>query len=407
MFGNENRNRHMSQELIDLITCHIPVPPPRQYGIMDVVDCATHENTISSVYRYFLDQERSPLLSVVMMDALMELVNQKSAALDRPIRNMDFSHYKVYREATTVSQKRIDLLIISRVSKSAIIIEVKVHAPLYNNLWEYWKHSKYADENKVAIVLSLEYMNPKNFTCPHFICITHAEWLKRVITKGLPDEMPINEIIYFKDFTANMNRLTRQMEMNNSVKFYIEHSDSITKAIATKNAATDYVMCHLRKVAEDMNFEYDHSRRDTSWTHLKAKVHGGKQVWYWIKPDAIVNSLPKVSIVIEMSNKNESHRSSMHTLLNGEQFAFVASAPELLITGGQHTSHICRMTYQFDPNGSDSLSEMLSKAFGELEKVRVKLVEVINKPTVEEGIVEGLPSIEITSDITKIDKWPS
>jgi hypothetical protein len=367
------------EELIKLITSNIPKLPPRQYGMLDIVGRTSHENTISTVYQYFLNQKRSPFLSVLMMDSLLELINEKHEELARPLKQLDLFYYNVRREVGTEKQKRIDLLIESRESRSAIIIEVKVHAQLYNNLCEYWNHISFTEENKVGIVLSLERMNPHNFTCQNFINITHVEWLNRVMKKGLPGEMPLKEIVYFKDFVNNMNQLTRQMEMNDSILFYIEHSERIDKAIATQTAAADYVKNHLREASHALNFDYVERRNTNKWAHLRPKTGGGKKIWYWIKPDKIIKSLPEVLITIEMEKKHEVVRDQMHEIILKEFNSFTTSQYEELLTGGPVTTHICRKTYQFDPKGKESLSEMLQRVFVEMNQVRERLLKMIEQ----------------------------
>ncbi len=60
-------------ELFELLLIDIPKPEQREFGFLDVVYHATRENTISNVYRYFLNQEQSPILSRLLMESLIEL----------------------------------------------------------------------------------------------------------------------------------------------------------------------------------------------------------------------------------------------------------------------------------------------------------------------------------------------
>lgn len=260
-------NQPELQPLINLLTLDIPESPARELGFLDVAGHPTRETTICNVYRYFLDPELSPQINPLMIEALEELIEEKYLKKDLP-KELDLTDFKVRLEMGTGSG-RIDIVLDSPATKSAVIIEVKIYHWLHNDLADYWKKFSYPDKQKAGIVLSLESMSETQIGNFNFVSITHSEWLNRVCGKGLPTGLPIKDYIYFNDFVNNMNHLTKSTTMNEQTEFYFEHSHTVEKAIDTKKQAWAYVLSHLKLAVGDLGMELTREKED--WSHIKKK----------------------------------------------------------------------------------------------------------------------------------------
>lgn len=147
-----------------------------------------YEDVISNIYAHFLDSEKYPRLSEIILNSLKKIYESK---IDRKedddspnIWPNRLKPFYVFREKSlSISDERIDIVLESKEQdnkepRACIIIENKIYHTLENNLENYW--NEYTTKNKVGILLVLDrfknYKNQKKYH-PKFVQITHQELL--------------------------------------------------------------------------------------------------------------------------------------------------------------------------------------------------------------------------------------
>lgn len=155
-----------------------PRVPERQPTFFSIAGFPHYENVMSNVYQFFFSTDSPHNLGSLCVDALLDVVRQKSGNLLWPSHT--FEHVYAQREVTTVAG-RLDILIHNSTveneweqATAAILIENKVYHHLANNLNEYWQYfsSNSIDNRKVGVVMGLSAESlPINW-----VYITHLEW---------------------------------------------------------------------------------------------------------------------------------------------------------------------------------------------------------------------------------------
>lgn len=185
--------------------------------IMSIAGIAHLENIWSNIYAYFLDERESDLLSSVFIRSLERIISRKAGS------EINLSKCRVLREVTTEKGNRIDLLIST--SNHSVIIENKVHHHLSNDLDDYWQSVNGDDDAKTGIVLTLSYILTNN---PHFINITHLEWMLEVekeLVKQQP-QMTLTSSTLLHDFITTVKQISNKMNEQNA-RFYLENREQI------------------------------------------------------------------------------------------------------------------------------------------------------------------------------------
>ncbi|MAN03298.1 MAG: hypothetical protein CMI35_09470 [Owenweeksia sp.] len=335
-----------TSQLLQLITLDIPENPPRELGFLDVVGHTTRETTICNVYRYFLDPETSPLISELLIQSLEELIQQAYGSKKQE-KQYDLSGCEVLLEVAT-RKGRIDIVLHSAAAKSVVMIEAKIYHTLHNDLQDYWNKYDYPENQKAGIILTLEPLKETEIGNDHFINITHAQWLNLALQKGLPHELPLKDIIYFKDFVRNMNHLTQSDEMTEEIQFYFQHAQKIEKAIQTRKAAYDFVIDQLRKVAAHFNWILDGYA--ANWRHLWDYDHKAT-LYYTIYPESILTENGKVQVFLESYNKALPYTAELKKMLTDHL------KPESY--GDNNFQHLASKTYDIPNKDYEKLSDFL------------------------------------------------
>lgn len=360
----------MDKDLFKLISLTIPEAKPVELGFLDVVGHTTRENTINNVYRYFLDPKDSPVISKLLLDTLLELIAERYKAKGHE-KELELGDYTVHREYNT-GNGRIDLVLESKKDKCAIIVEVKVYHWLVNDLADYWRAFDYDDERKAAIVLSLASIRELNTDSGHFISISHSEWLNRTIQKGVPFDMPFKEMLYFKDFVSNMNRLTNSAEMSEGIEFYLTHAEKINKALEVKEEAYEFILKQFRTVAANLGVELYGS--DRNWRHIWDSANNAT-AYFAVLPEEAINGKGHVMVILEVYSKALPFKNEIWEHINED---IQRLQLEKLSKGTAHYQHIAGKTYTFLPNEYSQLSDRLTEGIKkELEPLRMKVMEFL------------------------------
>jgi len=296
----------LETEFFELLKLDVPEPHPRELGFLDVAGKNTSETAICNVYRYFLDPHTSPEISSILMEALFELIEAAYPGFEEK-KIIDLDDYMIELERAT-GKGRIDILIASENSKSAIIIEAKIYHVLVNDLNDYWRAIDYPANQKVGVVLGLYHHAPDQIGHPEFISITHSEWLNKAVAKGLSHQVPVKDFIYFKDFVNNMNHLTQSHEMTEEVQFYLRNADKINKALGTKEETLKFVLTQLQTVAGKLGVDLHGS--SANWRNIWNKEQK-EEVYYTVFPQKITDTAGEVDLVIEISGSAVEHKEAL------------------------------------------------------------------------------------------------
>lgn len=365
-----NPNLHYLQQVLLL---DIPQPEQRELGFLDVVDHTTRETTICNVYKYFLDSELSPQISGLLISALESLIENELESIGIQ-KEMDLSEYDVILEFKT-RKGRIDIVLDNKVAESAVIIEVKIYHGLHNDLNDYWQAFDYNPDKKIGIVLGLYPLDQSAIGNKEFISITHTQWLEKALERGLPHDLPVKDFIYFKDFVNNMKHLTQSNQMTPEVQFYLNHPEKIESAIATKNAAMQFVIDQLRTAAERLNLSVFGS--NDNWRNLW-DAEKKDPVYYTVFPhDIITSGGQNITIIIELFGAETiAKEDSLRQLLKGFKMADRLKNPN---HRRSEYVHFLSTTIQLKPDSFDQLAlKIVSTITNDLEPVRQKLLKALN-----------------------------
>lgn len=369
----------MINELTALLLQDIPEPEQRRLGFLDIITQNTKENTINDVYQYFLSSAKSPILSGLLMDSLLELIEIGYA--EKGIKKeLEISDYEVYREYNT-GKGRIDLVIEGAEKSSVIIIEVKIYHWLANDLKDYWNAFKdYKDENRAAIVLTLEPTKQASEKNTNFINITHEQWLNHARNKGIPHNVPIEQIVYFNDFVDNMNHLTRSNMVTEEVLFYLNHAEKIDKAIDTKEAAFNFVIDQLSTVAS--TFEWTLHGNSKHYRHLWDKDNRAT-AYYAVLPESILHRKGVVKVKLELYSKAIPFKNEVYKLIQKDISEHGLS---LGTDGSQYYQHIAYKEYEVSPSEFSDMAEIVIAGIKkDLEPVRQKIMVFLKEHDVHEN----------------------
>ncbi|MFC2175338.1 PD-(D/E)XK nuclease family protein [Bacteroidota bacterium] len=358
----------MLSELTDLLLQEIPEPETRRAGFLDVISQNTKENTINDVYQYFLDPIKSPNLSNLLMDSLLELIELGYAAKGIE-KNLELSDYEVSREYNT-GKGRIDLVVEGAEKSSVIIIEVKIYHWLANDLKDYWNAFKdYEDENKAAIVLTLEPVKDLASNNANFINITHEQWLNHARNKGIPHNTTLEQIVYFNDFVDNMNHLTKSNMVTEEVLFYLNHAEKIDKAIDTKEAAFNFVIDQLSTVASTFDWTLHGSSK--RYRHLWDKDNRAT-AYYAVLPESILNRKGIVKVKLELYSKAIPFKNEVLKLVQKD---ISKHGLTLGTDGSQYYQHIAYKEYEISPSDFSNMADIVIAGIEkDLEPVRQKIM---------------------------------
>jgi len=253
--STEQTYKKLCEDYDEIIKEPIVLEPAKDPTIFDISAYPHYENVISNWYAFFFNPRAEHSLGDLFLQSLVEIIN---AHEDHGEFLMESCH--VEREFPTDKGGFIDLVLYQQAEdgekfESAIIIENKIYAGLYNALRDYYNSVKTEDEQKVGIVLSLH----KTQGClpPGFINITHEQLLEVVqhnLGKYVVTAKP-RYILYLQDFISNLERMTRPVKMQDSIKYYFENAEKIDKFFELREQATNYLREELADAIQGNNFE--------------------------------------------------------------------------------------------------------------------------------------------------------
>lgn len=227
-------------------------------NLFDIGDTLYSENVISNWYAFFFDSEEEHKLSTLFLYSLLELINKKSNL------EIEMDGCSVIREFGT-GKGFIDLVLhdgdIQNIN-SAIIIENKVNASLNNDLNDYFSSIEVLDK-KMGIVLSLNKVQYEN---DNFINITHYELTSVVKNNLAPYLIKASDkhLLYLKDFIETIELISKPLEMDEDIKFYIKNSKKINHLIELKNKTESFFTNSIKsEITKLENLEWFRKNKDS------------------------------------------------------------------------------------------------------------------------------------------------
>lgn len=353
----------------------IPFPKQEEYEItyLDIVSIQTKENAISKIYAHYLDFNSSPKIAEWFISSLLELIVIKS------YKKINLENYKVNLEYVTHdSSGRIDIVIDSPETESAILIENKVFHWLHNDLENYWDtFSHYTEKNRIGIILGLTQIPSKN---PNFISISHLEWISKMESLIDFSILTERERIYLEDFIINIKYITNETVMNDSIKFYLDHSSKIEQVIAFKEEAFRFVNLAINAVVA--NYDWDIYGSSNRYKQLWDKQHDVR-VFYTLFPDEILQKR-ELKIVIEIDGRaREYYDKLIQEIQATNLFNNVLQRSDFKV---KNSAHLGFQVIPLSDADFDDLAGLIVKKIEELEPKRNAIYEMLVRLGYEDKI---------------------
>lgn len=238
------------QELVDFFQkADIPISEYKT-GFLEMIKKQRHENINSNLYAHFINN-RNEAISPLFMDALLELVREKSG------KSILIAEPVAQTEVNT-GKGRIDILIKDNLGNHSIIIENKIdHGLDKNDLQDYWQFVKMDDKQKAGVLLTVKptEIPPEKMVAGKFINITHSEWIGKVKAQLDIEALSENYRIYLNDFIQTIENLTKSYEMNEAARFYFQNAEQVLKARHTESEAHTFLNNQLEYIAESIGWK--------------------------------------------------------------------------------------------------------------------------------------------------------
>jgi hypothetical protein len=241
--------QELESKFRDLFSTKYTITPEPEKNIFEISRYAHYENVISNWYAFFLDSSNEHGLGRLFLDSLLEIIKDNSD-------NLNFDMYKcnVVREVCTDSG-RFDILLYEGEDeskpKSAILIENKIYAKVYNPLDEYFSFVN--SDNKIGVLLSLK---KENKVHKNFINITHELLIDRIKLKlnEYWDNINIKYLIIMKDLFSYLVSLTKGIKMTDEIKFYIDKSEDIERLLELRKKANLYIFKNIEHFTSSSDY---------------------------------------------------------------------------------------------------------------------------------------------------------
>lgn len=344
-------------ELSSFLSSSFPKQLEYEQTYLDIVNIQTKENAISKIYAHYLDFNKNPKISDWFISSLLNLIELKSN------KKLNLENYSVFLEYITIDNLgRIDIVIDSKETQSAILIENKIYHWLHNDLENYWEtFSQYSKNNRVGIVLALTNLPSSN---SNFISISHIEWItsvEKIIDFSILSE---REKIHLEDFIINLKYITNETVMNENIKFYLDHSSKIEQILIFKDEASRFINAAINSVASKNNWE------------VYGSTNNYKQIWdkkndirvfYTLFPDEILQK-KELKLVIEIDGRARQYYDSLiKEILNLDVFdnTFIKSDFK-----NKNSAHLGFTIYPLSENNFENLSSFIDEKIQEMETKR-------------------------------------
>lgn len=293
--------------MINLLTLDIPESQKPPVGFLEIINKQYHENINSSIYAYFINCEETGV-SDLFIGALTELIQEKSG------KNLSFGKAIARCEVKT-EKGRLDILITDRMGDDCILIENKIFHWLHNDLLDYWNHAKVKESKKIGVLLTPEKHPIPLGVKDLFINITHSEWIRRVLEKGLPGDISSRYHIYINDFANTIENLTKSYLMNEQTKFYFENASQILKVQQTIHSAHRFLNDQLQLIADTLGLEnYGNSMEWRNFWDAKNSI----DTFITVIPGPLLRGEMRYQIILELYREDKKRYLEVENLLKDD-----------------------------------------------------------------------------------------
>lgn len=207
--------------------------------IFDICGFPHYESVASNVLSFFFDNKREHELGSLFIDSLIH------CAFPDKIKFED--DYQVDREVVTDKGNFIDLLLYN--TETAIFIENKIYATLYNDLDDYLNTAKMGRKKAFGVVLSLR---PESTVANDVVCITY-DILFKEIKRRYSEHISNSKLNYLSlmfDFIRNIEELKEGNQMD---KEFVEFLKSNHEEVSNLGAAIKRFHDDLRNTVSRLN----------------------------------------------------------------------------------------------------------------------------------------------------------
>ena len=224
--------------------------PKREKTFMEISRYPYYENVCSNILAFYLNPKEEHKLGSLLINSLLKVVKNKGQEI---YKNIDLSHFDIYREYITQKRNRID--IVMQNEEIVIGIENKIYSSVYNDLDDYAKTLNNINNDSIKLLLSIN-QNYKNTKKNGFINITYSEFFKQ-----LKEDLKVHKqvenkwYIYLIDFINSIEKFEVKKSMELEINNWINtHKEEIKKFEEILNIAKKNINKKLKEYAEV--FEY-------------------------------------------------------------------------------------------------------------------------------------------------------
>jgi len=182
-------------------------------------------------------------LGALLLESIASLAEAKSSK--------SFEDVQVEREVCTAGGKFIDILITSQ--SHVICIENKIRASLYNDLDDYWLHTKNISNERTCIAFVLSPRRQSLSGKSPFISITYDDlWgeVKSRIGQHISDS-DTKWLQYLTDLmNITQNNNAESLDISTQEAFLIEHYESIEQILSDYEALNLRLYTHLGRLQQ-------------------------------------------------------------------------------------------------------------------------------------------------------------
>ena len=240
------------QALMDSYTVHATGAnkPPT---LMDIAGFPHWENVYSNILAFLLDSEQVHGFGQLFIRSIMAIYSSRCPA-GWPKNGLDPESVqateKVEREASTATNKRIDILI--ECPDFVVCIENKIWSGLHNDLGEYRKHCEKLSDGRsdrvVGIVLSPRPVSNSSLECHRFVNITYGDLVDQVrqrMGSYIGSHNTQYQYLLF-DFLEQASRFSRTDTMTDDQRKFLEFWRENDEKISNIRSMCDAMWSRLR-----------------------------------------------------------------------------------------------------------------------------------------------------------------
>jgi hypothetical protein len=284
-----------------LLISNIKVNSRLSETLFDIAGFPHYETVISNFYAFYFNPKASHGFGDLFLSSLTHLITLKRNGY-KPIENYQICY--IEKEVYTETGKFIDLVVKEPCDNdteiaSAIIIENKINARLYNDLQDYFNHIK-TKKRKIGVVLSLR--QEKNLP-DDYVNITHAELISQIEKSSgsyFINASP-RKLMILKEFINNLKSLSMTTVLPEHYEFYFKNQDRIKELIALNNQVIEDVIKKVNDTCEKLNMNLTLSA--VYHSRLRYFVSTNSLIKFTVVIESLFNAKSEMGLYIELSKE--------------------------------------------------------------------------------------------------------